>query len=362
MAKSSILLLYLSVFFFIITKLALAQTCSNYKFSSNTLFESCNDLPVLDSFLHYTYDSSSSSLQIAYRHTNLTSKKWVAWAVNPTSTGMVGAQAIVAYPQSDGSLRAYTSAITSYQTSLREAGLSFNVSELSATYQNNEMIIFATLTLPLANGGNINTVWQDGSLSGNNLLSHPTSGNNIRSVFTMNLLSGASGGAAGGDSKLKKRNWIHGVFNAVSWGVMMPIGAIIARYLKETQNQQDLLGSDFYLHVLLLTSLVLQVGLQVSSWAGNQPGFSLALTVLSVSLSSALQQAQVQSLLDHHTIGYTVIILAVVTFSKEVVEKGLHRYNHKAVLEAFKWYVVIKRRKAEQSAETSQLGHGGMSQ
>ncbi|KAJ0252775.1 DOMON domain-containing protein [Hirschfeldia incana] len=238
MAKSSNLLLYLSVFFYIITKPALAQTCSNYKFSSNTLFESCNDLPVLDSFLHYTYDSSSGNLQIAYRHTKLTSKKWVAWAVNPTSTGMVGAQAIVAYPQSDGSVRAYTSAITSYETSLQEGDLSFNVSELSATYQNNEMIIFATLTLPLANGGNINTVWQDGSLSGKNLLPHPTSGNNSRSVSTLNLISGASGGGGAGDSKIKKRN----------------------------------------------------VGLQVSSWAGNQPGFSLALTVLSLSLSSVLQQ------------------------------------------------------------------------
>lgn len=237
MAKSSNLLLYLSAFIFIITKLALAQTCSNYKFSSENLFESCNDLHVLDSFIHYTYNSSSGNLQVAYRHTDLTSKKWVAWAVNPTSTGMVGAQAIVAYPQPDGSVRAYTSPVSSYQTSLQEGDLSFNVSELSATYQNNEMIIFATLSLPVSNGGNINTVWQDGSLSGTSLLSHPTSGKNIRSVSTLNLLSAASGcggaGAGAGDSKL---------------------------------------------------------GLQVSSWAGNQPGFSLALTVLSVSLSSALQQ------------------------------------------------------------------------
>ncbi|KAL0793344.1 hypothetical protein Bca101_064721 [Brassica carinata] len=300
MAKSSILLLYLSVFFFIITKLALAQTCSNYKFSSNTLFESCNDLPVLDSFLHYTYDSSSSSLQIAYRHTNLTSKKWVAWAVNPTSTGMVGAQAIVAYPQSDGSLRAYTSAITSYQTSLREAGLSFNVSELSATYQNNEMIIFATLTLPLANGGNINTVWQDGSLSGNNLLSHPTSGNNIRSVFTMNLLSGASGGAAGGDSKLKKRN--------VSWATGLKLGWESA-------------GIQFSTHRA--------IGISFFCFATVQ--------VFAMFLDSNKSTSTESTGPPHH---------------------WLYRDHPRS---AFKWYVVIKRRKAEQSAETSQLGHGGES-
>ncbi|CAN6858971.1 unnamed protein product [Brassica oleracea] len=267
MAKSSNLLLYLSVFIFIITKLALAQTCSNYKFSSENLFESCNDLHVLDSFIHYTYNSSSGNLQVAYRHTDLTSKKWVAWAVNPTSTGMVGAQAIVAYPQPDGSVRAYTSPVSSYQTSLQEGDLSFNVSELSATYQNNEMIIFATLSLPVSNGGNINTVWQDGSLSGTSLLSHPTSGKNIRSVSTLNLLSAASGGggagAGAGDSKL---------------------------------------------------------GLQVSSWAGNQPGFSLALTVLSVFAlflrPKPEHKYRVYGNIYHHTIGYTVIILAVVNVFK----------------------------------------------
>jgi len=190
--------------------LSFAQTCSKYKFSSNNVFDSCNDLPYLDSFLHYTYESSTGSLHIAYRHTKLTTGKWVAWAVNPTSTGMVGAQAIVAYPQSDGTVRVYTSPIRSYQTSLLEGDLSFNVSGLSATYQNNEIVVLASLKLAqdLGNGGTINTVWQDGSMSGNSLLPHPTSGNNVRSVSTLNLVSGvsAAAGGAGGSSKLRKRN------------------------------------------------------------------------------------------------------------------------------------------------------------
>ncbi|KAF3565933.1 hypothetical protein DY000_02013726 [Brassica cretica] len=230
---------------------------------------------------------------------NLTSKKWVAWAVNPTSTGMVGAQAIVAYPQPDGSVRAYTSPVSSYQTSLREGDLSFNVSELSATYQNNEMIIFATLSLPVSNGGNMNTVWQDGSLSGTILLPHPTSGNNIRSVSTLNLLSAASGGggAGAGDSKL---------------------------------------------------------GLQVSSWAGNQPGFSLALTVLSVFAlflrPKPEHKYRVYWNINHHTIGYTVIILAVVNVFKGLdilspEKQGRNAYTAivrtlglvAAMLEAFTW-------------------------
>jgi len=159
---------------------------------------------------------------------------------------MVGAQAIVAYPQSDGTVRAYTSPISSYQTSLLEAELSFNVSQLSATYQNNEMVIYAILNLPLANGGIINTVWQDGSLSGNNPLPHPTSGNNVRSVSTLNLVSGASGSTstgAGGASKLRKRNvspwfyqFLHFMFFRNLTYEMRFINPIIVSWFYETYH------------------------------------------------------------------------------------------------------------------------------
>ncbi|XP_010481308.1 PREDICTED: cytochrome b561 and DOMON domain-containing protein At5g47530-like [Camelina sativa] len=396
MAKSLNLLLCLSVLICIIAESALAQTCSNYKFSSNRLFKSCNDLSVLDSFLHYSYDSSSGNLQIAYRHTKFTTGKWVAWAVNPTSTGMVGAQAIVAYPQSDGTVRAYTSPISSYQTSLQEAELSFNVSELSATYQNNEMVIFATLNLPLANGWIINTVWQDGSLSGNNPLPHPTSGNNVGSVSTMNLVSGASGstststgggGGGGGDSKLRKRN-IHGILNGVSWGVMMPIGAIIARYLKVSKSADP---AWFYLHVFCQSSAYI---IGVSDWAtglklGRESAGIQFTTHRAVGIALfCLATIQVFAMflrpkpehkyrvywnIYHHTIGYTVIILALVNVFKGLdilspAKQWRNAYTGiivvlgiaAAVLEAFTWYVVIKRGKTEESAKMGQrVGNDG---
>ncbi|KFK41157.1 hypothetical protein AALP_AA2G093000 [Arabis alpina] len=391
MAKFSNLLLCLSVFIFIIIKSVLAQTCSNYKFSSNLLFKSCNDLPVLDSFLHYTYDSSSGDLQIAYRHTKLTSGKWVAWAVNPTSTGMVGAQAIVAYPQQDGTIRVYTSPISGYQTSLQEADLSFNVSELSATYQNNEMVIYATLNLPLANGATINTLWQDGSLSGNSLLAHPTSGNNVRSVSTLNLVSGSSASTSngGGDSKLRKRN-IHGILNGVSWGIMMPIGAIIARYLRVAKSADP---AWFYIHVFCQSSAYI---IGVAGWAtglklgGESPGIQFGThRAIGIALF-CLATVQVFAMflrpkpehkyrlywnIYHQTIGYTVIVLAVVNVFKGLDILSPEKQWRNAytaiivalgiaatVLEAFTWYVVIKRGKAEESAKTAQLGNAGRSQ
>ena len=181
-----------------------AQTCAKYAFSSNRVFRSCSDLPVLTSFLHYNYDSSGK-LEIAYRHTGITSSRWVAWAINPTSTGMVGSQALVAYQQTDGSMRVYTSPITQYQTQLREGGLSFDVSNLSSTYGNNEIIIFATLGLS-NNGTTLNQVWQEGALSGNTPQMHATSGANVQSTGTLNLLSGEAGTTGGGSSRLRKQN------------------------------------------------------------------------------------------------------------------------------------------------------------
>ena len=203
MARMLKLALSLSLFMCLILS-SYAQTCARYAFSSNRVFTSCSDLPVLNSFLHYNYDSSGK-LEIAYRHTGITSSRWVAWAINPTSTGMVGSQALVAYQQTDGSMRVYTSPITQYQTQLAEGDLSFNVSELSATYANNEIIIFATLGLS-NNGTTLNQVWQEGALSGNTPQMHATSGANVQSTGTLNLLSGEAGTTGGGSSRLRKQN------------------------------------------------------------------------------------------------------------------------------------------------------------
>ncbi|KAE9459774.1 hypothetical protein C3L33_08321, partial [Rhododendron williamsianum] len=173
------------------------SSCSDSVFPNNQVFASCTDLPNLDSFLHWTYTPSSSTLHIAYRHSQVSSSTWVAWGINPTSKGMIGTQAILAYPKPDGTVAVFTSPVDSYGTRLREGNLTFAVSDLSAMFMDNEMVIFATIELP-ENTTSVDHVWQDGPVSGDNLGMH---------------------GA-------------HGVLNAVSWGIMMPLGFMAARYLK----------------------------------------------------------------------------------------------------------------------------------
>ncbi|KAA8520190.1 hypothetical protein F0562_014446 [Nyssa sinensis] len=173
---------------------------------------------------------------------------------------MVGSQALVAFQQSDGKMRAFTAPVTSYETQLREGDLDFAVLDLSATYKSNEITIFATLKLP-SNTTTVNQVWQDGPLSGNTSEMHAISGPNVESMATLNLLSGRSATTvAGGNTKTKKRN-VHGMLNTVSWGIMMPLGVLLARYLKVFTSADP---AWFYLHVTCQVSAYI---IGVAGWA-----------------------------------------------------------------------------------------------
>ncbi|KAL0001535.1 hypothetical protein SO802_015316 [Lithocarpus litseifolius] len=143
---------------------------------------------VLQSHLHWNYIPSTRSIQIAYRATQ-TSTGWIAWAINPTGTSMIGSQAIVAFLNANGTMTAYTTPITSYNPSMKQAALSFRVSNISATYAKNEMTIFGVVG-PLNNGTTVNHVWQAGSSVEYNIPQmHPTSGPNIQSVGILDFLS-----------------------------------------------------------------------------------------------------------------------------------------------------------------------------
>ncbi|XP_021735206.1 cytochrome b561 and DOMON domain-containing protein At5g47530-like [Chenopodium quinoa] len=165
-----------------------AQTCKNYKFSNQRDFQSCADLPVLEAYLHWNYNSTAETIHIAYRASQ-TPRGWIAWGINPTGSGMVGTQALVAFQDLKGNMKAYTSQIKSYNPSMKPEPLSFPVSELSAEYSNDEMIISALLG-PLSNGTTFNIAWQAGNAVSNDIpQSHPHFGPYVRSSGTLNFLS-----------------------------------------------------------------------------------------------------------------------------------------------------------------------------
>ncbi|KAL5725384.1 hypothetical protein ACHQM5_008533 [Ranunculus cassubicifolius] len=166
-----------------------SKTCSNYVFSNNRGFSSCMDLPYLDAYLHWNYIPSTGRIELAYRAAQAPNG-WIAWAINPTGVGMPGAQALVAFHHSNGSLIAYTTQLNSYNPTMKPTGLVFPVPYITAEYANNEMIIFAVVR-PLNNGNTtVNHIWQSGtSVAGDTPQMHPLSGAHIRSLGTLDFLS-----------------------------------------------------------------------------------------------------------------------------------------------------------------------------
>ncbi|KAE7995267.1 hypothetical protein FH972_000086 [Carpinus fangiana] len=345
-----------------------AQTCEIYDFSSNKVFSSCYNLPCQNSFLHWNYNSSSGSLQIAFRHLMLTSR-WAAWAINPNGlqTAMIGAQAVVAYQLTNGTMRAYTSQIKSYATTMPEGNLIYNVSDLTATYANNEIIVYATLGLP-SDTTTINQVWQEGPVTNDSPGAHSFENDNTISFGTLNLLSRQYARAAKFEASSKN---LHGMANTLSWGIVMPVGVMIARYAKVFKFEDP---AWFKIHVICQSSAYV-VG--VAGWAtGMKLGsdstwveyrghriLGILIFILGTFQVFALvlrpkkdHKYRFHWKICHYSIGYLVILLAIINIFKGYdILKPQKTYKNAYIgfivalavsavwLEAFTWYVFLKR-------------------
>ncbi|TKY72241.1 Cytochrome b561 and DOMON domain-containing protein [Spatholobus suberectus] len=128
---------------------------------------------------------------MAFRHAGISATdRWVAWAINPNNslnTAMVGAQALVAVSQSGGAPRAYTAPITGYSTRLEEGNITYANSGLTATRQNSEITIYATLTLSRGTTKIVH-LWQDGPLSGSTPQVHNMSSSNLQAKESLDLV------------------------------------------------------------------------------------------------------------------------------------------------------------------------------
>ncbi|XP_045805499.1 cytochrome b561 and DOMON domain-containing protein At5g47530-like [Trifolium pratense] len=376
------------------TTLSQTQTCSSQTFNNNEKFSTCRDLPQLTSYLHWTFDQSTGKLDIAFRRTGITSTdRWVAWAINKNNdltSAMTGAQALVAVPQSSGSPKAYTSNIANAGTQLAESNISYPHSKLSATHTNGEVTIYASLNLPIGTTSLVH-LWQDGAMSGTAPQAHDMSSANQQSKESLDLTSGVTQQGSGGGSLSRRRN-THGILNAVSWGVLMPLGAVIARYLKVFKSADP---AWFYLHVTCQTAAYI-VG--VAGWG---TGLKLGSDSVGVTYSThralgitlfCLGTLQVFALLlrpnkdhkiriywnfYHWAIGYATIIISIINifkgFNALEVSAGDRYDNWKhaytgiiaalggiaVLLEAYTWIIVIKRKKSENKFSQGMNGTNG---
>ncbi|KAF3662825.1 cytochrome and DOMON domain-containing protein like [Capsicum chacoense] len=247
MAYFNNLLAFYFLFFSLLFLSSSAQTnCSDFQFRGKS-YDSCSDLRTLNSFIHWNYNLSSGRVDIAFRKSVNKYGRWLAWAINPTSTGMIGSQAFVALQRSDGTLEAYTSPINTY--GIVKGNLSFRVHDVSAQNINGHVIIFARFELPM-NGTNIvNHVWQEGPLQDDDTPgSHGMSGDNMKSFGTLDFHSGKTEVITHIKPNLRSKVKIaHGIINGVSWGMMMPLGVVLARLRYLPLPQLPALW--FYLHI-----------------------------------------------------------------------------------------------------------------
>ncbi|XP_076884290.1 cytochrome b561 and DOMON domain-containing protein At4g17280-like [Bidens hawaiensis] len=378
----------LNVFFCVLLSsfsvLSSAQSCNNFTFSSNQIYATCVSLPVLNSHLHWNYHPNGT-VDVAFRHTGATTSQWVSWALNVDGSGMIGAQAIVAVTGStDGAVRVYTSAIKGYATGLQESSLSFNVSNMSAERVNGDLVVYASLVLP--NGRTrFNHVWQVGLVNNGVLGIHSMSRDNRNAVGEVDFITGlakvSGGGGNVGGSRQRQKN-THGVLNAFSWGVLMPIGAMSARYLKVFNVANP---AWFYIHAATQTSAYV-VG--VAGWA---TGLKLGSESTGVKYNAhrnigiilfAFGTLQVLALLlrpkpdnkyriywniYHRGLGYVVIILSVYNVYEglgilEPEKKWKNAYtgiiSSLAVItvlcEALTWFIVLKRKREEKQARSNE--------
>lgn len=376
------IVLGLSLWFLLISP-ALSLTCtSQSKNLKNEIYVHCLDLPSLSSFLHFTYDASNRSLSIAFVAAPAKSGGWIAWAINPTAPGMAGSQALVAYKDSKGAVTVKLYNVSSYESIVPTKKLSFDVWDTSADESGGLMRIYGKVKVPeeLAKAGKLNQVWQVGPsvTPGGMIAKHDFAPPNLNSKGALDL-SGAQtgGGSAGTDSRTKKRN-IHGVLNAVSWGILFPIGAIIARYLRTFESADP---AWFYLHVLCQSSAYAigvagwGTGLKLGSdskgvtYTGHR-NIGIALFSLATVQIFALflrpkkdHKYRFHWNLYHHGVGYAILVLGIIN-----VFKGLDILNPEnkwksayiivisvlggiaVLLEAITWIVVISRKSRSRKA------------
>ncbi|TYG62462.1 hypothetical protein ES288_D07G233300v1 [Gossypium darwinii] len=362
-----------------------AQTCVSQTFPDNKQYVNCTDLRALSSYLHWTYHQSNGTVEMAFRHTGTTSSRWSAWGINPSGPSMVGTQALVAFVNSSGVTQAFTTSIDSLFPTLQPTDLSFQVPSLSTTFENDEMTIFGVLRIP-ENMLSTSQVWQEGPVSNDQLQPHTTDGANLQSRGSINFLTGQSAGASS-DSRTRRRN-VHGVLNTVSWGILMPLGAITARYMKVFKSADP---AWFYLHVACQSSAYV-VG--VAGWAtgiklgSDSPGITHnphrtigiilfcfgTLQVFALLLRpNKNHKYRLYWNIYHHSIGYSVIILSIVNIFEgfdilnpedkwERIYIGILIFLGAVatLLEAFTWYVVIRRKRTNKHplAMNGANGHG----
>ncbi|CAI9286642.1 unnamed protein product [Lactuca saligna] len=237
-------------------------------------FEKCMSLPSQEASIAWTFHRHNSTLELVFSGTFISPSGWVAWGINPTSPEMTGTRALITFPDPNSGQLVLLPYIIDPTVKLQRSPLLSRPLDIHlvsssaalyggrmATVHNGATIqIYATLKLK-PNKTKIHNVWNRGLyVQGYSPTIHPTTIADLSSITTIDVLSGVS--ASGPNSNIRTLKLAHGFMNAISWGVLLPIGAVTARYLRHIQS----LGPTwFYVHA----------GIQLFSFVLGTAGFAI---------------------------------------------------------------------------------------
>ncbi|KAK6123529.1 hypothetical protein DH2020_042736 [Rehmannia glutinosa] len=302
-------------------------------------FEKCMTLPTQQASIAWSYHPHNASLDLAFFGSFISPSGWVGWGINPTSPEMTGSRALIAFPDPNSGqivLLPYIldPTVKLQKNPLLSRPLDVHVIASSAALYGGRMAtihngatiqIHATIKL-VPNKTKIHFVWNRGLyVQGYSPTIHPTTLDDLSSTTTINVLSGAT--AKNNNNNIRLLKIVHGVINAISWGLLLPIGAVTARYLRHIQAIGPVW---FYVHAGVQISAVLlgTVGFSIGIKLGElSPGRVYGLHRKLGFAAFCLGWLQTLALLFrpktthkfrkywksyHHFVGYACVVLGVV--------------------------------------------------
>ncbi|XP_045791162.1 cytochrome b561 and DOMON domain-containing protein At2g04850-like [Trifolium pratense] len=214
--------------------------------TSTKTFQKCMNLPTQQASIAWTFYPHNSTLELVFFGTFISPSGWVGWGINPTSSEMTGTRALIAFSDPNSGQIVLLPYILDPTVKLQKSPLlsqPLDIHLLSstaalyggkmATIHNGAPIqIYATIKLE-SNKTKIHLVWNRGLyVQGYSPTIHPTTSTDLSSIATFDVLSGSF---APQHTDLTMLRVIHGTLNAISWGILLPMGAITARYFRHIQ-------------------------------------------------------------------------------------------------------------------------------
>ncbi|GMP53735.1 hypothetical protein CsSME_00019115 [Camellia sinensis var. sinensis] len=313
-------------------------------------FQKCMTLPSQQASIAWTFHPHNATLDLVFFGTFISPSGWVAWGINPSSAEMTGTRALIAFPDPNSGQLVLLPYILDPTVKLQRGPLlsrplDIHLHSSSATLYGGKLAtvhdgasiqIYATLKL-VPNKTKIHHVWNRGLyVQGYSPTIHPTTINDLSSIATIDLLSGSQSKENNNIQTLKVA---HGIINGVSWGILLPIGAVTARYLRHFQT----LGPAwFYAHagVQLMAFFLGTVGFAIGIHLGElSPGRVYGLHRKLGFAAFCLGSLQTLALLFrpkttnkfrkywksyHHFVGYACVVIGVVNVFQgfEVMGEG----------------------------------------